>query len=114
MIQYTALLLVLIGLYGLLTDRNIIKILVAVNVMELGINLFIISIGYVEGGIAPILTAVNSNNGLSFVDPLPQALVLTAIVIGVGITGVGLSFARKIHQQYGTYDLTEWEVKKHD
>lgn len=114
MIQYAALLLILIGIYGLLVERNLIKILIALNVMEAGINLFIISIGYVKGGIAPILTALYPNNGLHFVDPLPQALVLTAIVIGVGVTGVGLSFARKFYQQHGTYDLTEWEVKKHD
>jgi len=42
-----------------------------------------------------------------FVDPLPQALVLTAIVIGVGTTALGLALAKKIHNQYGTFDLDE-------
>lgn len=114
MIQYASLVLILIGIYGLLIEKNLIKILVALNIMEVGVNLFIISIGYVEGGVAPILSSVNESNSLLFVDPLPQALVLTAIVIGVGITGVGLSFARKFYQKYGTYDLTDWEVQQND
>ncbi|MDX1359455.1 MAG: sodium:proton antiporter [Clostridia bacterium] len=44
---------------------------------------------------------------MKFVDPLPQALVLTSIVIGLGITALGLVFARRIHKKYGTYDLNE-------
>lgn len=104
-----SLMLVLIGLYGLMTNRHLLKMLVAINVMEIGINLLIISIGYGDGRLAPILTATNNRSGLNFVDPLPQALVLTAIVIGVGTTALGLAIARNIHNQYGTYDLTELE-----
>jgi len=109
MMGILSLILTLIGFYGLITNRHILKMLVAINVMEIGINLFIISIGYSDGGIAPILTAVNSSSDLSFVDPLPQALVLTAIVIGVGTTALGLAIARSIYNKYGTYDLTELE-----
>lgn len=109
MIGIVALILILVGFYGLLTNRHIIKMLVAVNVIEIGINLFIISIGYGENRLAPILTAVNPSAGLGFVDPLPQALVLTAIVIGVGTTALGLAIARSIYSKYGTYDLTELE-----
>jgi len=109
MIGILSLILILIGVYGLLTNRHILKMLVAINVMEIGLNLFIIGIGYGDARLAPILTSVNSSSNLSFVDPLPQALVLTAIVIGVGTTALGLAIARKVYDKYGTYDLTELE-----
>lgn len=111
MIGPVGIILVIIGLYGIMTNKNILKIIVAINIMEIGINLFIVSVGYGENLIAPILTSVYSSNKLGFVDPLPQALVLTAIVIGVGTTALGLAIARKVHNTYGTYDLTEMEVE---
>lgn len=107
MIRLTSLILILIGLYGIFSSRNVIKILVGVNIMELGVNIFIVSVGFVSGGLAPILTAGSFSSAMKFVDPLPQALVLTSIVIGLGITALGLVFARKIHQKYGTYDLND-------
>ncbi|MBN2258916.1 MAG: cation:proton antiporter subunit C [Clostridiales bacterium] len=107
MIQYAGIILMLIGIYGLLTDKNVIKIIVSLNVFELGLNVFIISVGFVKDGVAPILTSVNNHSGLIFVDPLPQALVLTAIVIGLGTTALGLAFARRIYMKYGTLDLEE-------
>lgn len=105
MLQYAAIILIMLGLYGLLTQRNVIKIIVSLNILEIGLNIFIISIGFVEGGIAPIFTSQNNTNALVFVDPLPQALVLTAIVIGVGTTALGLALAKKIYNQHGTFDL---------
>ncbi len=105
MLQYAAIILIMLGLYGLLTQRNVIKIIVSLNIVEIGLNIFIISIGFVHSGIAPIFTSQNSDNGLIFVDPLPQALVLTAIVIGVGTTALGLALAKKIYNQHGTFDL---------
>ncbi|BDU50730.1 sodium:proton antiporter [Haliovirga abyssi] len=111
MIQYLFIILILIGIYGMLTERNLLKILISLNVLDVGLNLFIISIGYVKGGVAPIFTKVFNNNMIKFVDPLPQALVLTSIVIGVGVTAVGLAFAKNIYAKYGTFDLDEMEVK---
>jgi len=107
MIQYVAIVLMLIGIYGLLIDKNIIKIIVALNVFEVGLNVFIVSVGFVKGGIAPILTSVKTNSSLIYVDPLPQALVLTSIVIGLGTTALALAIARKIYKEYGTFDLEE-------
>ena len=97
----------MVGLYGLLTQRNVIKIIISLNVLEIGLNIFIISIGYVQDGVAPIFTGVYSTPSVGFVDPLPQALVLTAIVIGVGTTALGLALAKNIYNKYGTYDLDE-------
>lgn len=107
MLQYAAIILMMLGLYGLLTQRNVIKIIVSLNILEIGLNIFIISVGFVSNGVAPIFTSSNSNNGVVFVDPLPQALVLTAIVIGVGTTALALALAKKIYNQYGTFDLDE-------
>ena len=109
MIQYFSLALVLIGIYGLMTQKNVIKLIVSLNIMEIGVNVFIISVGYVAGGIAPILTSQNNTSALLYVDPLPQALVLTSIVIGVGVTALALALARKMYKRYGTYELSEME-----
>jgi len=111
MIQYASILLIALGFYGLLTNRNAIKMIISLNIIEIGVNIFIVSIGYVAGGIAPIITSVNNTSALLYVDPLPQALVLTAIVIGVGTTALGLAFAKNIHNQYLTFDLSEVEEK---
>jgi multicomponent Na+:H+ antiporter subunit C len=107
MLQYAAIVLIMLGLYGILTKRNVIKIIVSLNILEIGLNLFIVSVGFVDGGLAPIFTSTNSSNALSFVDPLPQALVLTAIVIGVGTTALGLALAKNIYAKYGTFNLDE-------
>ncbi|MCK5759036.1 MAG: cation:proton antiporter subunit C [Clostridiales bacterium] len=107
MIRLASLILILIGLYGVFSTRNVIKILIGINIMELGVNIFIVSVGFVNGGLAPILTAGSFSSAMNFVDPLVQALVLTSIVIGLGITGLGLVFARKIHLKHGTYNLNE-------
>ena len=106
MIQYLAITLVLVGIYGLLSQKNAIKMIVSLNIFEIGLNLFIISIGFVKGGVAPIISSSNSAS-LMYVDPLPQALVLTAIVIGVGVTAFALALVKKMHEQYGTYNLDE-------
>ncbi|MCD6482624.1 MAG: cation:proton antiporter subunit C [Candidatus Izimaplasma sp.] len=107
MLQYAAIVLIMLGLYGLLTQRNIIKIIISLNILEIGLNLFIVSVGFVTDGLAPIFTSINNSNHLLFVDPLPQALVLTAIVIGVGTTALGLALAKKIYQKYGTFEIDE-------
>ncbi len=110
MIQYAAIILFVFGIYGLLTNRNIIKMIISLNIMEVGLFIFIISIGFSYDGIAPIITSANGS-GMIFVDPLPQALVLTAIVIGVGTTALALAIAKSIHSKYNTFNLDEMEEK---
>ncbi len=107
MLQYAAIILIVLGLYGILSQRNIIKIIISLNVLEIGVNIFIISVGYVKDGVAPIFGDNALTNAVNFVDPLPQALVLTAIVIGVGTTALGLALAKNIYQKYGTFELDE-------
>lgn len=111
MIQYLFLGLFFIGIYGLLSSKNLIKMLISLNILELGLNLFIISIGYIKDGMAPIITFESTTN---YVDPLPQALVLTAIVIGFGTTALGLTFIRKIYEEKGSLEIDEIRGGKDD
>lgn len=98
--------LMITGLFGLLSKRNLIKILISVSILETGVNLFFILIGYSSGKGAPIF----SKAGLTpsgMVDPLPQALVLTAIVIGVAVLALGLSIVIRVYEHYGTLDISK-------
>lgn len=95
--------LFLVGLYGVLTKRNMIKIVIGFSIMEFSIFLFLSLIGYVENGIAPIVQ--KADESVTYVDPLPQAMVLTAIVIGLATTSMLLAIAIRIYKKYGTFDI---------
>jgi len=98
----TAILLFLIGFHTMLTHSNLIKKIIGMNIMETGIFLFFISIGYVEGGSAPII-----REGTAMVNPLPSALILTGIVVGVSLTAFALALVIKLYRYYGTIDADE-------
>lgn len=109
MIQYASIFLFALGIYGLFVNKNVIKLIVSLNVMEIGLFIFIVSIGYVsDGGIAPIISSID-DLAMIYVDPIPQALVLTAIVIGVGTTALALAIAKNIYDTYHTLELDEME-----
>ncbi len=99
-----AIVLFLVGLYGVLVKRNLFKILIALAIIEYSVNLLFALIGYRQGGMAPILTE-GMKTGTYFVDPLPQALVLTAIVIGLGTTALLAAVAVRIYEKYDTFDV---------
>ncbi len=90
-----------IGIYAMLYKRNLIKIVIALDLIESGVNLFLVSLGYRNGGIAPIYSNAPSTK---MVLPTPQALTLTSIVIGVATTAMLLSFCMVIYRHYGTLD----------
>ena len=94
-----------VGLYGVLRKRNLVKIIVGLGIMEYAMNLFFVLLGYRFHGRAPI--EAQDQNILNMVDPLPQALVLTSIVIGLGITALVISIAIRIYEKYGTFDITK-------
>ncbi len=94
-----------VGLYCVLRKRNIIKIIIGLAIIEYAVNLFIVLIGYRLHGRAPIFD--RNQNILNMVDPLPQALVLTTIVIGLAIIMVVVSLAIRIYEKYGTFDITK-------
>ena len=92
----TGFILVLIGLWGMLMHKNIIRIIVCFTLMDTGIHIVMVAIGYLTGVKAPIIEGANKN--IVYVDPVPSALVLTSIVIGLGITAIMLSYAIQIHK----------------
>lgn len=98
-----------LGLYCLVAKKNIIKKVIGVITMEYAVNLFLILVGYKAGGIAPILTKGASKTEFvaKSVDPLPQALVLTAIVIGLGTVALMVALCIRLYQRYGTFDMSE-------
>jgi len=96
--------LIFIGLYILITRHNLIKMIIGLNILDTGVNLFIISLGYVNNGTAAIFSKPNLNPR-NMVDPVPQALVLTAIVIGVAILALALALAIRLYHHYGTLDM---------
>jgi len=103
------LMLFMVGVYGVVVKRNLIKIIISLVIMETAVNLFIVMIGYRRDGIAPIMSKTMEAEAFvrTTVDPLPQALVLTAIVIGLGITAMTVAIAMRLYERYGTYDIKE-------
>ena len=97
--------LFLVGLYGMLTRRNLIKIAISLSIMEFSIFLILVLIGYRENGLAPIVDP--SVQGATYVDPLPQAMVLTAIVIGLATTAMLMAIAIRLYRKYKTFDIRE-------
>ncbi|HUS71798.1 MAG TPA: sodium:proton antiporter [Sedimentisphaerales bacterium] len=105
-------LLFMIGLYCAVTKKNMVKIVIGIMVMEYAVNLFLIMLGYRMGGVAPIIGRSDLESGLGdflskSVDPLPQALVLTAIVISLGSLALMISICIRMYEKYGTFDITQ-------
>ncbi len=105
-----ALVLMLIGLYVVVSKKNIIKIILGLAILEYAINLFLLLIGYRRGGSAPIISPEQINDPATFaagsVDPVPQALILTSIVIGLGCLALMVTLAIRLYEKFGTFDMT--------
>ncbi len=96
--------LFLVGLFGVITRRNLIKIVLGICIMEYSLNLLLILIGYLEEGVSPIATGGGEEK---FVDPLPQAMVITVIVIGLATTAMLLAIAIRLYKKHGTFDIRQ-------
>ncbi len=97
--------LLLVGLYGVLTKKDLIKIILSLSIMGYAANLFLILFAYKNDAIFPILSESAVQEAM--VDPLPQALVLTSIVIELGITAMLVALAVRLYQKYKTFDITK-------
>ena len=93
----------MVGLYIVVASSNLVKKVIGLNLFQTAIFLFFISAAYVQGGQSPILPSEGAGEGL-YASPLPQVLVLTAIVVGVALTAVGLALIVRIYSEYGTLD----------
>ncbi len=107
-------LLVIIGLWAMLTQKNLIKIIIGFSIIDTGVHLIIVSIGYIKGRTAPILDASVSvaDAANKIVDPIPSALVLTAIVIGLAVTALMLTFVIKLYQKNKSLSIDDYQELK--
>ena len=94
-----------IGIAGLVLSNHLFRMVLALAIAEAGGNLLLVLAGYRWDAVAPIV--VGSAATQPMVDPVPQAMVLTAIVIGVGVQALALTLAIRIRQRYGTLDMQE-------
>ncbi|NIB41446.1 cation:proton antiporter subunit C [Pseudomaricurvus alkylphenolicus] len=99
--------LMMAGFYIVISANNLVKKIVGLNIFQTSVFMLYISIGNVSGGSAPIVA-----DGITrYSNPLPHVLILTAIVVGVATTSVGLALIVRIKRAYGTVEENEFEDK---
>lgn len=96
--------LLVIGLYGMLFKRNLLKKLIGMNIFQTAIFLFYIEGSTKLGATVPVIDPALGHNPVDYVNPLPHVLILTGIVVALSITGVALAFLIRIHRAYNTLD----------
>lgn len=99
-----------IGAAGLALSRDLFRVILALAIAEAGANLLLVLAGYRWDAVAPILTG-GQTAATNMVDPVPQAMVLTAIVIGVGIQALAVALAIRVYRAYGTLDVRELRTR---
>jgi multicomponent Na+:H+ antiporter subunit C len=103
--------LIALGLYGVTASPNLVKKIIGLNIFQVGIFLFFVTSGYVDGAAPPLL----GSGSAPYASPLPHVLILTAIVVGVSLTAVALALVVRIYDAYGTLDEDAIEeVRTHD
>ena len=100
--------LMMIGFYIIIAHGHLIKKIVGLNIFQTSVFIFYISLGKVEGGTAPIW----QENITLYSNPLPHVLILTAIVVGIATTALGLALTIRLKEAYGTID--EHEIQAMD
>lgn len=102
--------LMMLGLYTMISRGNLIKKIVGLNIFQTSVFLLYISLGFVRDGAVPILT-----EGVEqYSNPLPHVLILTAIVVGVATTALGLALIVRIKEAYGTVEEDELNAMDED
>lgn len=100
-----------IGLTNLLLQRNLIKKIIGLNIMDTAVYMFLAAKGYVAGRAAPILIQAEGGGWLTnpemYVNPLPTSLVLTGMIVSVSVTAAALALTLKLYEHYGTLNIDE-------
>ena len=99
--------LMMIGFYTLIARGNLVKKLVGLNIFQTSVFMLYISMGRIDGGTAPIL--IEGAHDAVYSNPIPHVLILTAIVVGVATTALGLSLTVRINEAFGTIEEDELE-----
>jgi len=108
-VELAAIVMFFISFFGLITTRNIIKSIVFIVLMEVAVVMFWLSFGFKEGIAPPIMASMYGLEMEYIADPFPQALMITAIIIGLSITAVNTIMFITLYRKYKT---TDWEVAK--
>ncbi|MBQ8413270.1 MAG: cation:proton antiporter subunit C [Lachnospiraceae bacterium] len=95
-----------IGFCNLLMQKNLIKKIIGLNIMDTAMFLFLAAKGYVEGRKAPIITD-GVTDVTAYINPIPSGLVLTGIVVSVSVTALMLALTIRLYQRYHTLDIDE-------
>lgn len=95
-----------LGVYGMVLSKNYMKKLMAMNVMQVAVIYFYLCFAQKEGGMVPVLDGI-TNNPDAYINPLPHGLMLTAIVVSLGTTGVALALLMRIKEIYGSVEEVE-------
>ena len=110
-IYMLALILMAVGVYGMISCGNYMKKLICMNIMQVAIIFFFLTFGQKDQATLPVLLEDVFGSD-SYINPLPHALMLTAIVVSLGTTGVGLALLMKIKEIYGTIEEEEITGKR--
>lgn len=105
---YISLILFSIGLYGVIWNKSVLKTIISLNIMQVGVILFFISLGFNNSTIPPI------GKGLLKADPMPQALMLTAVVIGLAVVSLSLILYITLVRRYGSSNWDQILKKKRE
>ena len=110
----TGFLLILVGLWAMFVHKNIIRMIIGFSIIDTGIHMVMVALGYITDGTAPIFDDVVkvTDASVKIVDPVPSALVLTAIVIGLGVTAIMLSYAVRIYQANNSLSIDDCAEQK--
>ena len=95
-----------IGFSNLLLQKNLIKKIIGLNIMDTAVYLFLAEKGYIAGRVAPIVVD-NVTSVEAYINPVPSGLVLTGIVVSVSVTALMLSLTIRLYRRYHTLDLDE-------
>ncbi|MCC3306237.1 cation:proton antiporter subunit C [Sneathiella sp. HT1-7] len=100
--------LLMIGLYTVMSRSNLVKKMIGLSLFQISVFLFYISMGKISGGTAPIVVDGPLDTAAPiYSNPLPHVLILTAIVVGIATTALGLSLVVRIRESFGTIDEEE-------
>lgn len=106
---WIAIFLMMVGFYTVISRGNLVKKIIGLNIFQVSVFLLYISMSTVKGGAAPIIT-----EGIElYSNPLPHVLILTAIVVGVATTALGLALVVRIKEAYGTIEEDEIHAQDH-
>ena len=105
-IECFAMFLFAVGFFTMMLDRNLVKKIIGMDIMDSAVYLLLGAMGYIRGRKAPIIVdGITSTS--AYIDPLPAGLVLTGIVVSVSVSAFSLALIQRIYGSYGTVDMRE-------